>query len=451
MDSKAKIWVVDDERIIRITLADELKDEGFKVREFSNATAVLTSIRDEHPDIIITDIKMPKMSGIELLKKIKEINPSIQVIVMTAHGSIENAVEAMKIGAYDYILKPFKADEIFLVLNRICELRSIKNENVALRKQIGEHYDFSSYIGDRELNNELFKLIQKVSESDSTVLLTGETGTGKELITNIIHYNSNRKKKPFIKVSCAILSKEIFESELFGHVKGAFTGADSDKLGRFELANEGTLYFDDIDDMPLSLQVKLLRALEEREIEKVGSAKTVPIDVRIIASTKKDLRKLVDKGLFREDLFYRLNIFPINLVPLRNRKKDIKLFIDYFVSQFSENRIVSIDQEVYEELENYNWPGNVREIRNISERMTLLSNNNHIRLPQVPIEIYTSGRIDIDYQEMNTSLESKLKEVEIKYINFALKKCNNNKAKAASLLRIPPTTLHSKMNKYNLH
>lgn len=450
MNKKAKIWVVDDERIIRITLADDLKDEGFNVREFANPLGVLVALKEEVPDIVITDLKMPNLSGIELLGKIKEFDTAIQVVVMTAHGSIENAVDAMKLGAYDYILKPFKSVEISLILKRICELRSVKSENKKLRKQIGKQFDFSSYIGDREINKELFGLIKTVSGAESTVLITGETGTGKELITNIVHFNSPRKKNPFVKVSCAILSKEIFESELFGHVKGAFTGAEYDKQGRFELANEGTLYLDDIDDVPLDLQVKLLRALEEREIEKVGSAKLIPIDVRIIASTKKDLRTLVNEGKFREDLFYRLNIFPINLKPLRERKKDIRLFTNYFVSKFSENQNIIIGNEVFNQLENYNWPGNIRELKNIAERMTLLSGNKKIELSHVPLEIYNFEEIFNNEIEANKSLDVKLKEVEISYINFALKKCKFNKAKAAALLGIPPTTLHSKMNKYNL-
>jgi DNA-binding NtrC family response regulator len=451
MRKKTKIWVVDDERIIRVSLADELRDAGFKVKEFSEPLAVLSTLMDKQPDIVITDLKMPNLSGIDLLCKIKEFNSNIQVIVMTAYGSIENAVEAMKLGAYDYILKPFKTEELFLVLGRISELREVKKENKNLRIQIGKQFDFSSYIGDRTVNKELFHLIKKVSVTDSTVLISGETGTGKELITNIIHYNSPRKNKSFIKVSCAILSKEIFESELFGHVKGAFTGAEFDKKGRFELADGGTLYLDDIDDIPFKLQVKLLRAIEQREIERVGSAKSIPIDVRIIASTKKDLRKLVAEGLFREDLFYRLNIFPINVSPLRERRGDIKLFIDFFVRKFSNNEHVSIDKDVYTHLENYNWPGNVREIKNIAERISLLSNDNIIDLTLVPIEIINYGDVEFDDNLTNKSLDSRLNEIEIKYIEFALKKCKNNKAKAASILGIPPTTLHSKMNKFDLH
>jgi len=325
MTSNIEIGVVDDERLVRVTLADDLRDAGFKVREFSDANSLLQNLYNFIPDIVITDLRMPGIDGIELLNRLKKIHPQITIIVMTAHGTIENAVEAMKIGAFDYVTKPFNKDEILLVIHRILEFSEIQKENKKLREQLESSYDFSTYIGSTKYNKELFAQLQLILNRDSTILITGETGT--ELITNIIHYNSNRKNKPFVKVSCAILSREIFESELFGHVKGAFTGAEIDKQGRFELAHGGTLYLDDIDDIPLDLQVKLLRVLEQQELEKVGSSKSIPIDVRLIASTKKDLRKMVAEGKFREDLFYRLNIYPINLTPLRERKKDVEILL----------------------------------------------------------------------------------------------------------------------------
>ncbi|VAW26376.1 Two-component system response regulator protein, partial [hydrothermal vent metagenome] len=339
MSEKLKIAVVDDERIIRITIADELRDKNYIVKEYANAQSVLIDYKDFLPDILITDIKMPGMDGIELLKKIKQLNANIIVIVMSAFGTVDVAVEAMKLGAFDYLTKPFNTDEIFIILNKIKEVTSIKEENRILRKKIEKKYDFSRFIGDEKTNQEIFKHIQIVANTNTSVLITGETGTGKELLTNIIHYNSNRINKPFVKVSCAILSKEIFESEMFGHIKGAFTGAEYDKVGRFELANEGTIYLDDIDDVPLELQVKLLRVLEEREIEKVGSSKAIPIDVRLIASTKRDLLELVKEGKFREDLYYRLKVFPIDLPPLRERRNDIEYLIYYYIDKFKNNKI----------------------------------------------------------------------------------------------------------------
>ncbi|NOR88333.1 MAG: response regulator, partial [Bacteroidales bacterium] len=295
-----KIYVVDDERIIRVSLADELRDAGYEVFEFANAISALSQIKTIIPDIVITDMKMPEMNGIDFLKKIKGFKPNIYVILMTAYSTVSTAVEAMKLGAYDYISKPFDNEEMLLTIKRVLELKQVKDENKALKIKLKQDYDFSSYVGNSKGVNQIFDLVKIVAQKSTSVLLVGETGTGKELLTNIIHYNSSRNKKPLVKVSCAILSREIFESELFGHEKGAFTGAIADKAGRFEKADGGTLYLDDIDDIPLDLQVKLLRALEEREIERLGSNKAIKIDIRLIASTKKDLKKMVEEGKFRE-------------------------------------------------------------------------------------------------------------------------------------------------------
>lgn len=450
MKKDLSIFVVDDERILRVTIADELRDAGYTVFEFANAPSALSALQTNRADVVITDLQMPEMDGLQFLKRLKEINPDVSVIVMTAYATVATAVQAMKLGAFDYITKPFQPDEIFLIIDRITELNSIKSENKSLRKQIEKEYDFSSYIGDNETNKELYDLIKLVAGTDSTVLLTGETGTGKELLTNIIHYNSNRKKGALIKVSCAILSRDIFESELFGHVKGAFTGADNEKTGRFELAEGGTLYLDDIDDLPLDLQVKLLRALEQREIERVGSSKTIAIDVRVIASTKKDLRQLVNEGKFREDLFYRLNVFPINIPPLRQRKKDIKYLTEYYINKFSQKKVVNITAEAFQQLYNYNWPGNTRELKNIAERMVLLSQNGTIDITKVPLELKQLHYIDTYANLGVKTLEQTLSDIEVASIKYAIEKCKNNKSKAAELLGLPPSTLRTKMDKYGL-
>lgn len=450
MKNKIKIWVVDDERIVRVTLADDLRDEGYEVREFANGTSAFYALQEAAPDIIITDLKMPDISGIELLEKVKTINPGICVVVMTAFGTVENAVTAIRAGAYDYITKPFDKDEIILTIERALELSTIKKEYTNLKKQIGHQFNFSSYIGDPQSNEELFNQIKLVAQKDSTVLITGETGTGKELIAHIIHHNSHRKNKPFVKVSCAILSREIFESELFGHVKGAFTGADSEKEGRFELANNGTLYLDDIDDIPLDLQVKLLRVIQEREFEKVGSSKPIPIDVRIVASTKKDLRALVHEGKFREDLFYRLNVFPIKLSPLRERKKDIRIIFEHYLRKFTGNDSVKITPEAIEKLTNYNWPGNVRELKNIAERIAILSQGDTIELKHIPAELKNEMAINMCNSIGSKPLDELLAEVEVAMIKCALEQSKNHKSKAAAILGIPPTTLRTKMNKYGI-
>jgi len=445
-----RIYVVDDERIIRVSLADELRDAGFEVLEFAHASPALMQMKSMMPDIVITDLKMPDINGIEFLERIKKINNNVYVVLMTAYSTVSTAVEAMKLGAYDYIEKPFDNEKILLIIERIIELKQVKDENKELKIKLKQDYDFSSYVGGSSKVGEIFDLVKIVAQKSTSVLLVGETGTGKELLTNIIHYNSSRSKKPLIKVSCAILSREIFESELFGHVKGSFTGALSDKIGRFEMASGGTLYLDDIDDVPLDLQVKLLRALEEREIERVGGSKPIKIDIRLIASTKKDLRKMVDKGEFREDLFYRLNVFPIQLPPLRERPEDITELVKHFVSVYSENSEKQIDNDVFEVLKRYPFHGNVRELRNLSERLTLLSADNKIEKSIIPYEIKFPGFKPTCFSFDNKTLVEILEEVEKNAILGALDKANSNKAKAAELLGIPASTLKSKIAKLEL-
>jgi DNA-binding NtrC family response regulator len=450
MGNKMKIAVVDDERIIRVTLADDLKDKGHVVKEYANGKSVLIDYKDFKPNLVITDIKMPEMDGLELLKRLKALDSNICVIVMSAFGTIDIAVKAMKSGAFDYLTKPFNTDEIFILIDKINEIQSIKKENKILRERIDKKYDFSRFIGDAKTNMGLFKLIRIVADTNTSVLIKGETGTGKELLTNLIHFNSNRKAKPFIKVGCAILSKEIFESELFGHVKGAFTGAEYDKTGRFELANEGTIYLDDIDDVPLELQVKLLRVLEEREIEKVGSAKSIPIEVRVIASTKKDLRELVDKGLFREDLYYRLHVFPLHLPPLRERKNDIKYLINYYIDKYSYINKINISKEALQILVNYDWPGNVRELKNLMERLALLATDGEINKNSIPMSI-TNPQFKRELNNFSgKSLEKIVSNIEVSFIKNSLDKYNYNKTKVAKELGLPLSTLRSKMDKYNL-
>ena len=328
-----KVFIIEDDRIQRITMADEIKDAGFKVVEFSEPLIALQQLKEQQVDMIFCDLKLPQIDGIEFLKRAKKINPEVSVVIMTSYATYPEAVKAIKLGAYDFITKPIPTEEILLLLEKNKEFQKITNENINLRKQITEQNDFSTFIGSPENVKKIQNLINTVASTASTILIIGETGTGKELVAKLIHYNSNRSKYPLIKVNCAILAREIFESELFGHTKGAFTGAEKEKKGRFELAVGGSIYLDDIDDLPLELQVKLLRVIEEREIERVGSSEPIKIDVRLIASTKKDLKKLVAEGKFREDLFYRLNVIPIYLQPLRERKKDISELFNYFIKK----------------------------------------------------------------------------------------------------------------------
>ena len=444
--------MVDDERIIRVTTADDLREAGYQVREFSSARAALQHMREEDSqvDIILTDLKMPDMDGLEFMGRVKKDRPDVFVLLMTAHATVDTAVHAMKSGAYDYITKPFSMDELLLTIDRIREIKQVRDENVQLRTQVSRKFDMSSFIGDSDETRKVFDLVKIIADKPTTVLITGETGTGKELLTSIIHFNSNRRRGPFIKVSCAILSREIFESELFGHVKGAFTGAETAKTGRFEMAHNGTLYLDDIDDIPYDLQVKLLRALEENEIERVGGGETIKIDVRVIASTKKDLKQLVAAGKFREDLFYRLNVFPINLPPLRERPGDIVKLARHFSREFSPGNEIEIDPEVMEILKQYPFPGNVREIKNLMERLVLLSTGGVIDKRIIPMEVRFPGKPHTCFYFENKPLEEILREVEVNAIRDALMRSGGNKARAAQILSVPASTLKSRIEKLKL-
>lgn len=448
----AKVYVIDDERIVRVTIADDLRDAGYDVREFASGKAALQYITETDPDVdvLLTDLKMPDMDGLEFLGQVKKINPEICVLLMTAHATVQTAVEAMKLGAYDYLSKPFSVEELLLTLNRIKELKEVRAENKVLRSQVKKQFDPSSFIGESEAIRKVFELIKVIVDKKTTVLISGETGTGKEMLTNIIHYNSLRSHAPLVKVSCAILSREIFESELFGHEKGAFTGAEKTKIGRFELANTGTIYLDDIDDIPYDLQVKLLRVLEEGEIERVGGTQTIKVDVRLIASTKKNLMDLVAEGKFREDLYYRLNVFPIYLPPLRERHGDIELLAKYFAREFSEGGNVEIDSSVIEILKQYPFYGNIRELKNLMERLVLLSKDGVVDKSIIPIDVRFPGKPHTCFYFESKSLEAIVSEVETNAIRDALIRAGGNKAKAAQLLQIPASTLKSKIDKLGM-
>lgn len=444
---KKKIFIVDDEDVFRISLADDLKDNGYIIYEYENPITALEDLNRIKPDIVITDIKMPEMNGLEFLKEIKKNSSEICVVVMTAYSSVDTAVQAMKDGAYDYIIKPFKLEELLIHIERIYELRRIRNDYQTISSELRAKYEIDSGVVASQRMHDVVKAIELVSNSSSSILITGETGTGKEFITNIIHNNSNRKGRPLVKVSCAVLSREVFESELFGHEKGSFTGAIKDRKGRFELADGGTIYLDDVDDIPLEMQVKLLRVLEESEFERVGGTETIKIDVRVIASTKVDLKKLVSEGKFREDLYYRLNIFPITLHPLRERKEDISVLIEYYLNQFSNGKL-KCENGTLEALTKYSWPGNVRELKNLMERLSIICKEGTIKIDELPNEIIYGtlkkelGKVGIE------PLEKLITDYEKELINAALQKCAGNKTKAAEFLQIPASTLRSKIEKY---
>ncbi|MBR9977145.1 MAG: sigma-54-dependent Fis family transcriptional regulator [Bacteroidetes bacterium] len=442
-------FLVEDEDSLRISLADDLRDAGYRIDAFSSAVAAYDVFQSEQPDVIITDIKMPGMSGIDFLEKVKAVAPGTEVIVITAHGSVASAVEAMKLGAYDYLTKPFESDELLLAMRRIEELVRLRVTNRLWHEQSRSNAGFDTFIGESEISRALLQQVQVVAGSQSTVLIQGETGTGKELIANLVHYGSARSNHPLVKVSAAVLSREMFESELFGHEKGAFTGAVKAKPGRFELADGGTLYLDDVDDIPLDLQVKLLRVIEEREFERVGGSDTIQTDVRIIASTKVDLRRRVDEGGFREDLYFRLNVFPLFLHPLRDRIEDIRPLVDYWLQQFSSGRKLVVHEEVYDILDAYRWRGNVRELRNLMERLCLVARSGVVDASMLPVEILSGAEHDAS-PTGPIDLERMLAETEIRMITALLKKCGGNRTQTARHLGIPPSTLRTKMEKYGI-
>ncbi len=447
---KFKIYIVDDEMIIRKSLVDEFRDLGNEVYEFASPLPALATLREDPPDLVITDLKMPEMNGINFLKKLRQFDEGISVVMITAYSEVSTAVEAMKIGAYEYLSKPFEMEEMIMIVERVKELKKLRRQNQFLTNQIKTKFTFSSFVGDSPEIKQLFALIKMVLHSNTSVLINGETGTGKELLANIIHYNSDRQSGPFVKVSCAVLSRELFESEIFGHEKGAFTGADYQKIGRFEQADGGSIYLDEIDDIPLDLQVKLLRAIEEREIERVGGKETIKIDIRVIASTKKDLKQLVSEGKFREDLYYRLSVFPLTIPPLRDRKQDVLLLFKSFLSRFSNNTEYFITEKAYEIILNYDFPGNARELRNLSERLVLMTPESTIDVENLPIEIKYPDRNILCANFENRSLNEIVEEIEKSAILQAMEKSGGNKAKAAVRLGIPASTLKSKIYKYGL-
>ena len=455
MSHKVRLLLVDDEPIKRVVMEDQLREEGFVVDAYDNPLAANDALIKNNYDVVLTDIRMPGLDGISFLKKIKDRNPNQAVIVMTAFGTVETAIEAMKLGASDYLQKPFSTEELILKLDRLMNYKNVIEENQALRKQLGHNKTETKLIGRSPAIRDILSKIRTVASVDSNVLVNGDSGTGKECVAKLIHESSARCKGPFIAVSCASLPHELIEAELFGYEKGAFTGASRQHKGRFELADGGTIFLDDVDDIPLESQVKLLRIIQERKFERIGSEETLSVNFRLIAASKKNLASLVEDGQFREDLYFRLNIIPLYLPPLRNRKSDIPLLHEHFTNRFaiSLNRSdVRVDEEVIEKLTNYRWPGNVRELENIVERMLVLSKDGHITIDQLPKEFFepdaSTVTIHTDYIDQ-IDLNKTITDIERQLIRWAIAKAEGNLAKAASLLNIPRSSLQYKTSKLN--
>jgi two-component system NtrC family response regulator len=451
MDS---ILIVDDEKNYQIVLKTLLSQEGYEVLSAGDGITALRIFQDSDIDLVITDLKMSNMSGLELLERIKALNESVPVIIMTAYGTIDTAVEAMKKHAYDFITKPFENERLISTVRKALENYRLRRENILLKDQLKGRFSYQNIVGKSKEMQKIFDIIQKVSPTKSSVLVTGPSGTGKELIAKAIHYNSVRKDGPFVAVNCAAIPETLLESELFGHEKGAFTGAVSSRKGRFELADGGTLFLDEVGEMSLGLQVKLLRVLQEMEFERVGGTKTIKVDVRILAASNRDLKEEVKEGRFREDLYYRLNVIHIKIPALRERLDDLPLLVEHFLNKFRhpDEPPKRLSQEVWKVFYSYPWPGNIRELENVLERAVVLSNGEQITLSDIPEEIKGS-KAPLELNSLippPMPLPQLLDKIEEELVKWALKRCNNVQAHAANLLGITKSLMQHKLKKYNI-
>jgi two-component system NtrC family response regulator len=447
---KPSILLIDDDDSLRRVMEFSLAESGYRVQTAASGEDGLRLFEKDSYDAVITDITMPGMNGMEVLAKIRHQDARMPVVIITAYGTIESAVEAMKQGAFDYITKPFNRDELRLTLDRALTMRRLEKENVELRAEVKGRYRFDSIVGNSEKLREVLDMAGRVAASDATVLITGESGTGKELLAKGVHYNSLRADGPFVAVNCAAIPENLIESELFGHVKGSFTGAIRDKEGKFELADGGTLFLDEIGDLRIDLQAKILRALQERHVDRVGGVAPIPVDVRVIAATNKDIERSVKEGSFREDLYYRLSVIPLRMPPLRERKDDILLLVDHFVKKFNPSRDVSVTREALDVLTAYGWPGNVRELENAIERASVLKRGNTITPDELPDKL-RKEKTSVENIILNLPDEGiSLEDLEKKLIIRALERHKGNQTRAAEYLDITRPTLIYRMEKYGI-
>lgn len=447
------VLIADDDESLRRVLEFQLEEAGYRVLSATDGSEALDLFTSNEVDSLITDLRMPKLSGLELLEKIKALNPETPVIVVTAFGEVETAVAAVKAGAFDYITKPFNRDEILLTLDRALTFSQAKNENRQLRELVDREFRLESVIGDSAGMRQVLNVVGRVSRSDATVLITGESGTGKELIAKGIHFSGKRKDGPFIPVNCAAIPESLIEAELFGYKRGSFTGATADTKGKFEYANGGTIFLDEISQMPISLQPKLLRVLQEQEVVRIGESHPRKIDVRILAATNQNLEKMVEQGCFREDLYFRLAVVPVSIPPLRTRRDDIPLLTNHFFRRAKERHgfdNLKITREVIKVLSNYLFPGNVRELENLIERMVVLSDENSLTLADVPDSITKPaqlfGNVKFELPAQGVSLD----EVEKEIIRYALTMQNGNQSQTARYLGITRSALIYRMQKFGL-
>ena len=460
---KPKILVVDDEESIREFLSIMLKKEGYDVSLAADGEEAKGLLKNKSFHMIISDLQMPNVTGMELLEHVKANYPEITFMMITAFGSTENAVEAMKLGAYDYLTKPFKIDEVRILINNALKAKNLETENRQLKKELGQAHSFQNMIGNSDRMHQIFSLVERVSQSPTNVLITGESGTGKEVVAKAIHYNGPIKEKPFVTVNCGAIPENLMESEMFGHKKGSFTGAVSDKVGLFEAADGGTLFLDEVGELPLNIQVKLLRAIQERVIRKVGATEDQKVEVRIIAATNRNLKEMVGAGEFREDLFYRLNVINIDTPPLRERRDDIPLLAKHFLKKYSDKmnkNLNAISDDALTILTKYNYPGNVRELENIIERTVALEGGSSILPESLPPLVPTAGgkggdrRLasahEIEITDDGVDLDKILGQIEKELLIKGIHHADGVKKKAAKLLGITFRSMRYRVDKYGL-
>jgi two-component system NtrC family response regulator len=448
---RVKILVIDDDESLRRVLEYNLAQEGYAVLTASSGEQGLDLLRKEGADLVVTDVRMPGMDGLQVLEGVRKVDPNVQVIILTAFGTIEMAVEAMKAGAFHYISKPFNRDELKLTIKKALQLKELERENVALREELKVRTGLDAIIAESPPMSQVLELVVRVAPTDTTVLILGESGTGKELIARAIHGSSPRAHGPFVTVNCAAIPETLLESELFGHVRGAFTGAIRDRVGKFEAAEGGTIFLDEIGEMRPDLQVKILRVLEERMLERVGDNRLIHVDVRVLAATNKDLSKAIQAGEFREDLYYRLNVVPLQIPPLRERREDIRPLAQHFLKQLGASPRLTIAPEAFRALESYDWPGNVRELENALERAMIFHRGDVITLDDLPEAVRTrkakeSAPLPVSLPEAGLSLE----EVEKELILRALQKHGWNQSQAARYLGITRHTLLYRIEKHKI-
>jgi DNA-binding NtrC family response regulator len=449
------ILIIDDEKSLLDLLSLVLKKEGYRVKTCLAPTKVFEILEKEELDLLICDIKLPQISGMEVLKYVRENRPEVPVIMITAYGSLKQAVEALKAGAIDYILKPFDVEELKIIIAQELEKRRLKEENTLLKRNLQEKYSFENMIGKSKAMQEVYALIEKSAGTDSTVLISGESGTGKEMAARALHLLSRRGESPFVSINCAALPENLLESELFGHAKGSFTGAVAEKKGMFEVATRGTLFLDEVGETSPWTQVKLLRALQERTIRRVGGTEEIPVDVRIIAATNQDLKQRIEEGKFREELYYRLNVIAFEMPPLRKRSEDIPLLVNHFLQKYCQHmgkRMKRVAPEVINYFETYSWPGNVRELENVIERVVAIEDRETVTGASLPREIVFPPKKEVSQPRIppNFNLMTHLDEVSKKYINEARTLSGGNLRRTASVLGISYRSLRHLIDKYGL-